>query len=84
MTPHVHSRASDSEASTQFRLGENSAAITLMLASQKRMETDIAEIKETLSIHKGERKATVYAAGGLGSLMMFILAVIGAKLGWTT
>ncbi len=80
----THSRATDADANTQFRLGENSAAIKLMLASQDRMEKDIAEIKETLSIHRGERKATVYAAGGLGSLMMFILAVIGAKLGWTT
>lgn len=70
--------------SVDFRLGENSAAIRLMLASQDRMEADIAEIKDTLSMHKGERRIAVWGAGALGSALMFVLTIIGRKLGWTS
>lgn len=69
---------------TEFRLGENSAAIKLMLASQSRMELDIAEIRSALAERKGERRVSVYIAGGLGSVAMFLLTLIGRKLGLTS
>lgn len=79
-----HMRSTDTTGSVDFRLGRNDQAITMMLASQARMELDIARIMSSLAERRGERRTAIWAAGAVGSIAMFLLSIIARKLGFTS
>ena len=74
--------------SVDYKLGQIDASLkalaaaqTDIKATQTQQASDIAEIKAALAEKKGERRAAHYIAGGIGSVVMLILTVIGKKIG---
>lgn len=68
----------------EFKVGGHDQAIKMILESQARMETSIAEIRDAISEQKGERRVAVWVAGAAGSAFMVLLGAIGRKLGITS
>lgn len=75
--------------SVDYKLGQIDSSLKSLAAAQKEMKetqalqsSDIAEIKAALAEKRGERRATHYIAGGIGSVVMLLITAIGRKFGF--
>lgn len=70
-------------ADTERMLGRHEALIEQLAQDSAQMRADVRQILETLAERRGERRITLWLAGGAGAVASTIVGFVAKFFAWT-